>query len=65
MSEEKNGGQLFVKSLCLKFLLEMPSQTRSPDGDNKKEPGGMTVIQGTYICSSDGAVIAFPQNVFF
>ena len=34
MSEEKNGGQLFVKSLCLKFLLEMPSQTRSPDGDD-------------------------------
>ena len=56
MSEEKNGGQLFVKSLCLKFLLEMPSQTRSPDGDDKKEPGGITVLQGKYICSSDGAV---------
>ena len=54
MSEEKNGGKLFVKSLCLKFLL--PSQTRSPDGDDKKEPGGMTVLQGKYICSSDGAV---------
>ena len=53
MSEEKNGGQLFVKSLCLKFL---PSQTRSPDGDNKKEPGGMAVLQRKYICSSDGAV---------
>ena len=34
MSEEKNGGKHFVKSLCLKFLLEMPSQTRSPDGDD-------------------------------
>ena len=56
MSEEKNGGQLFVKSLCLKFLLEMPSQTRSLDRDNKKEPGGMTVLQVKYICSSDGAV---------